>query len=128
MNVKLCGTPAGFVCFATTMFPVAAAATVTGAVGPVGVTETPVVAATALALLKYVPGVDEAVAEKPSVMLPLAGTGNDPLQVSVGPETAGSAVVIPVVEPATYVNPAGNVSVIELRATADAPEFVMVIV
>src|SRR4051812_4088703 len=100
--------------------------TVIGAVSPVG--RTLIESAVPAALLKYVPGVLETVTPKCSVVVPLAGTLNDPVHVSSCPLIVGFAVVAPVVEPGVYVNPAGRVSTIDVTFAAVPLGFVTVIV
>lgn len=78
--------------------------TVTGAVLPVGTTAK--LPPSAVALLKYDPGVVDAFTLKWSEMEPgvcplAAGMSKGPLHVSVWEETAGSEVVAPVLEPGT---------------------------
>jgi hypothetical protein len=93
----------------------------------VGATLNPPVAV-ADALLNCWPAVDPTVTSKVSDVLAPPGTGNDPFQVRVWPETEGLAVVVPVVDPATYEKPAGSVSVIDDRVTGPALGLLTVIV
>ena len=90
--------------------------TVMGAVLPVGATlnDPP----SAVALLKYCPGVDDTVTLKCRAAFPPAAAENGPDQVSTWAEMVGLALVTPVARPATYVNPDGGCPVIELRVTA----------
>ena len=103
-----------------------AASTVTGAVGPVGDTETP--SPWALALLKYVSGSSAAVAENESVIWPFAGTVNGPSHVSDCPSMSGSFSETPDVESDTYAKPSGSVSEIDVSSADELPSFVIVIV
>ena len=52
-------------------------------------------------MFMYVPGVVETVTRKCTNCVPVAGTGNAPLQVRTCPAMVGLAVVAPVVEPGT---------------------------
>lgn len=103
-----------------------AAPTWMGATLPVGTT----VKAPALAdaLLKNVPWLAGATTLKWSVTLLLGGMTKGPAHVNVCPLVVGSLGVSPVVDPGTYVNPDGSVSVIELTITFWLVGLVMVIV
>jgi hypothetical protein len=98
-----------------------ACVTSTAAVGPVGVTATP--PASAVAWFKYVPVWDATRTLKCRSMVSPRGTVNGPVQVSFVSVIVGSAVVAPLVEPATYANPAGRVSSIDSSVTAPAAAF-----
>jgi hypothetical protein len=75
-----------------------ASVTVTGAVGPVPTTAS--VPPSAVAWLRYSPGVSATVTEKWIETDDIGPTANGPVQVSTSPTMDGSAVVAPLVEPA----------------------------